>query len=248
MSPMEAEYIFNKYGIPNSINLSKEDLKKSWKNLAKMIHPDRNPNKKEEMTRAIQDINSAYDVLKNIPSRERSNNGYGSGDESWPEQQDYDDYFAHNTHQQYSRQRRNSSQSERPTGWSQAGWNGGAPNSSNIFNKDFSDLNYCKKTAWEISGRPPFDREHEYTFINWDGSYFRGVFSVYAIPEKLFEISKMMTQWDNWNRSVAVFCYRKIDNYALLVNLRGQKVNPPKEIKDFEPNDQQFRDYLRNNL
>lgn len=209
LSQMDAEQIFSRYGVPNASSLPKSDLKQAWVELSKAFHPDRNPSRKEEMTLAMQWINSAYDVLKKSPQ-----------------------HFGHRTGNDDVR-------------WAQAGWAGGVPNRADIYNKSFQDLNYCKKKAWEVSGKPPFDREHEYRFIIWDGSYFRGGFSVYAIPEKLFEISQMVVKWETFHRAVAVFYQRKIDATTFLINLRGQEVNPPKEFYDFDTNDQQFRDYLR---
>jgi hypothetical protein len=185
----------------------------------------------------MQWINSAYSVLSN--SSQKSSN-----------EKSYDDYYSNNVYQQNRQQsnRRTRTSDTHYAGWAQAGWSGGLPNNDHIYNQNFQDLNYCKKMAWEISGKPPFDRNHEYSFSIWDGNYFRGGFSVYAVPEKLFEISQMVSKWETYHRTVAVFCHRKIDHMALLVNLRGQEVKPPKEIEDFEPNDQQFRDYLRKNL
>ena len=239
ISPIEAEQIFSRYGVPNAANLSKDELKKAWRELSKAFHPDKNPLKKDEMNLAMQWINSAYFVLKNSPTK-------SSGEKS------YNDYYSNNVYQ-YQQDRQQSNRKTRTSdthyaGWAQAGWSGGLPNNDHIYNQNFQDLNYCKKTAWEISGKPPFDRNHEYSFSIWDGNYFRGGFSVYAVPDKLFEISQMVSKWETFHRTVAVFCHRKIDHAALLVNLRGQEVKPPKEIEDFEPNDQQFRDYLRKNL
>jgi curved DNA-binding protein CbpA len=235
ISPSEAEQIFSRYGVPNVSKLSKDELKKSWRELSKTFHPDKNPSKKDEMNLAMQWINSAYSVLSNSPQKSSS-------------EKSYDDYYSNNVYQQDRQQSNRRTSDTHYAGWAQAGRSGGLPNNDYIYNQNFQDLNYCKKTAWEISGKPPCDRNHEYSFSIWDGSHFRGGFSVYAVPEKLFEISQIVSKWETHHRTVAVFCHRKIDHVALLVNLRGQEVKPPKEIEDFEPNDQQFRDYLRKSL
>ena len=241
MSLNVANTIFAKYGVPNASTMDKDELRQRWLALVKKYHPDAGGTDDD-----MRHINAAYDVLK-LGSPHASAGG-GSDDFS-----DYDSSY--NTYQRQSRQRRSSDRRDRPTGWAQAGWSGGAPNSDQIYNQNFHDLNYCKKTAWEISGKPPFDAAHVYTMWNWDGAYFRGVFSVYAVPEKLFEISKMMVIWDRWFKSEAVFFTKKTDDAGqiYLVNLRGQEVSPPKlfEHESFNKNagnDQSFVNFLRKNL
>jgi curved DNA-binding protein CbpA len=247
LSPIEAEQIFRRYGIPNASSLSKDELKKAWRELSKSFHPDKNPLKKDEMNLAMQWINSAYSVLNNL-TQSSSNKYYNSNNVYQREEPDDYEERQRQRKERYQSWRQNHTGHKTNSGWAQAGWNGGIPYSDHIYNEDFHDLNFCKKTAWEISGKPPFDNEHTYTIINWDGNFQRGTFSVYAIPEKLFEISKMMQIWDNHFQSIAVFFQRKQDHVTYLVNLRGQEVNPPKEFEDFDMNDNQFREYLRKNL
>jgi len=219
-----ANTIFADFGVPNASELEKDKLKDYYIALVKKHHPDAGGRNTD-----MQYINAAYDVLKQ--SFEKSGS-YGSGDESWPHQKEYDDYFAHNTYQHQHQKRKSKSRDDGPKGWAQAGWSGGAPFSGHIVHETFGDLNFCKKTAWEISGRPPFDKDHEYTFWNWDGNFFRGVFSVYAIPEKLFDISKMMVEWDSWNHSAAVFVTQKTKpNKIYVVNVKGNKIDPPRELE-----------------
>ena len=218
-----ANAIFADFGVPDASSLEKSKLKDYYVALVKKHHPDAGGSNSD-----MQYINAAYDVLKNSSK----SSGYGSGDESWPHQKEYDDYFAHNTYQHQSHKRKSSPRDDGPKGWAQAGWSGGMPFSSDIYNKTFRDLNFCKKTAWEISGKPPFDKNHEYTFWNWDGHFFRGVFSVYAVPEKLFDISKMMVEWDNQNESAAVFVTQKNKpNKIYVVNVKGHKIDPPREFE-----------------
>ena len=140
LSPIEAEQIFSRYGVPNASELSKEDLKKVWRELSKTFHPDKNPSKKDEMNLAMQWINSAYSVLNSSPKK-------SSGEKS------YDDYYSNNVYQ-YQQDRQQSNRKTRTrtsdthyAGWAQAGWSGGLPNNDHIYNQNFQDLNYCKKTA-----------------------------------------------------------------------------------------------------
>ena len=227
-----ADTIFADFGVPNASSLDKSKLKDFYIALVKKHHPDAGGRNSD-----MQYINAAYDVLKSSYGKMHGHEHwpYGSDDESWPNDPSQDDYDGN-------------------AGWAQAGWSGGAPFRSDIHKKSFEDLNFCKKTAWEISGRPPFTKSNEYSIWNWDGAYFRGLFSVYAIPEKLFEISKMMQVWDRWFKSEAVFFTNKKDpNKIYLVNLRGKEVSPPKEFEheSFNSNagnDQSFVNFLRKNL
>ena len=236
-----ANTIFADFGVPNASSMEKTKLKNYYIALVKKHHPDAGGRNSD-----MQYINAAYDVLKSSPK----SSGYDAGDESWSHQKKYDDYFGHNS----QRQQRSSERPNKPSGWAQAGWSGGIPYNSHIYNETFHDLNFCKKTAWEISGKPPCNKDNEYTIWNWDGNFFRGVFSVYAVPEKLFEISKMMQEWDSWINSTAVFFTKKNDsNRIYLVNLRGKEINPPKEFEheSFNANagnDQSFVNFLRKNL
>lgn len=210
-----ADTIFADYGVPNASTLEKSKLKDYYVALVKKHHPDAGGKNSD-----MQYINAAYDVLKHSPISGK----YGTGDESWPHQKEYDDHFYRSTRAKPS--------NNRQEGWAQAGWSGGMPFSSHIYNETFQDLNFCRKTAWEISGKPPFDKDHEYTIWNWDGNFFRGVFSVYAVPEKLFDISKMMVEWDNWNHSAAVFVTQKTKpNKIFVVNVQGRKIDPPLKLE-----------------
>ena len=76
LSPTEAEEIFSRYGVPNASSLSKDELKKAWRELSKNFHPDKNPSKKDEMNLAMQWINSAYSVLNNLPQHSSDEKSY----------------------------------------------------------------------------------------------------------------------------------------------------------------------------
>ena len=84
-----------------AFELSKDELKKAWRELSKAFHPDKNPSKKDEMNLAMQWINSAYSVLNNSPTK--------SGEEK-----SYDDYYSNNVYQ-YQQDRQQSNRNEDKT-------------------------------------------------------------------------------------------------------------------------------------
>jgi len=56
-------------------DVTEEDLKKAYKTLAKLWHPDKNPNNQKEATRKFKEISEAYQVLSDpIRRRDYDNN------------------------------------------------------------------------------------------------------------------------------------------------------------------------------
>jgi len=227
MSREEAEQIFNKFGVKNVSSTPTDELTRIYKKLVKQHHPDIGGN-----TNDMKDINSAWDILKQSPEYVYTNQTKST----YRQQQ--------NTNQQNSKEN---------NPWAWAGHSGGSdPNTS--FSDNEKNLNYVKKKAWEISGKPEAIKSNKYQFWNWDGNFFRGVFSVYAITNKLFEISQMMVNWDKCYKSKAVFfCKPNEKNKIYLINLDGKYINPPYEFihdsfNNNPGNDAQFVHNLRNNL
>ena len=55
---------------------SDEEVKRAYRTLAKKYHPDRNPGDKEA-ARKMQEINAAYDQIKNPSASQSASDGYG---------------------------------------------------------------------------------------------------------------------------------------------------------------------------
>lgn len=237
MTEPEAEYIFARYGVPNALALSKDELKKAYRELSKAHHPD-----KGGKTINIQYINAAYDILSKSSGRSSSRE---------PDQWRYTQHGYRQPDNSYKSSRQASDQQFRQS-WAWAGWSGGASPMD-----DYSDspqnINYVKKQAWEMSGQPTPSKKNEYTFWNWDGSYFRGVVTVYAKQDTdiLFKISEMVVKWDNFHKSVAVFFFNGAEPKRLfLINVRGKKADPVEEFEhnsfnNNPGNDKDFVNYLR---
>lgn len=230
MTEPEAEYIFARYGVPNASALPKDQLKKAYRELSKAHHPD-----KGGKTIDIQYINAAYDILNKSSGR--------SSTTREPDQWRYT---------RYGYQAPPPRQSPKVDHWAWAGWSGGSEPMS-----DYSDnpqnINYIKKQAWEMSGNPTPAKRNEYTFWNWDGSYFRGVVTVYAKYDAdiLFKISEMVVKWDTPHKSIAVFFFNGAEPRRLfLINVRGKKADPVEEFEhnsfnNNPGNDKDFVNYLR---
>jgi hypothetical protein len=153
---------------------------------------------------ALKDINAAYDILKLAPISTAST----------------EDYFDKLYKTRYQTQG-NISEPWQTDDRAMRDPNPQKPN-----------INYYKKRAWEISGKPESKPNNKYTFWNWDGDYLRGVFSVYTTPEHWYEVSKLMVEWDNFYRSKAVLVsFSKSPNTVYIVNKNGNKVDPPQPIE-----------------
>jgi hypothetical protein len=75
--------------------------------------------------------------------------------------------------------------------WVMAGYSGGMRDSAQIFRNDYTDKNFIKKRMWELSKH---SRE-EWTIWGFDGSYLRGVLTVYGSADIFAEMARAMVTW-----------------------------------------------------
>lgn len=126
-------------------------------------------------------------------------------------------------------------------------------NTGSSSNSNIKDIRYYENLAWEISGKPAKIPANYYSFWNWDGFYFRGMFSVYTTEEHWYEVSKLLVEWDHLYRSIGVFVSSNVigeHGVLYLINHKGVKVVPPKEFKHDSfnknpSNDWKFTDTIR---
>jgi hypothetical protein len=140
--------------------MTRQAIKVARRELLHQYHPDRGGD-----VDTAQLINAAYDLLKNgIPD----GTFYGS---------DLDLYEAHKA--------KNPGHPE----WAWAGYSGGIPDAT-IYRNDFSDLNFIKKSLWELSGHSGT----EYTIWGLDGQRFHGI-SVFGSPKTFNYMTTAMITW-----------------------------------------------------
>lgn len=223
----QAVDIFLQYGVDVS-KLSPEEFKKSFRKLALKYHPDRTGNDED-----MKKINDAKEVIDSASPRERMISNSGHGQTTQRSSNSYNN--THNTEP-----------------WSWAGHSGGIPNGDTIYQNNFRDMNFVKKSAWEISGKPDPIKQNEFTFWNFDGKFLRASLTVFAVPETLYKISKMFSIWDGFYYSKAVIVTHKSKpNKVLLVNIKGNEVQPhivlDHESFNMNPgNDKNFSSILNN--
>ncbi len=116
---------------------------------------------------------------------------------------------------------RRSTRSEPPT-WAWAGHAGGMPPSSNIYSADYRDINYIKKRMWELSGKS----KKEYTVQQFDGTFFRHIFTAFGSRKIFNEMAKAMKMWGesgNPYNTRAIFINERKGNKKLyLIYLDGK--------------------------
>lgn len=226
MTPQQALGLLQKHlpGVTTD-SFSREQIGKYRRDLAKKYHPD---------TGYVGDdlalLNTALDILEKSPE-----------DSVYEESPGYTSY-------------RKQDSSKVPV-WAWAGYSGGYPPQASIYTEDYSDINFIKKKSWEISGaKSTPTKTDEYNFMNFDGRYGRGSFTVYANEDTLQTVAGWLVKWDSFNRSKAVVVgHQDFDRYMVFPVVNGQVLRSIGFIEsdsfNRNPfNDQQFHRHLNQML
>lgn len=217
-----------------------ENVAVARKRLIMQHHPDRGGDAK-----VAQLINAAYDVLK------KGNPGISSAQPQEP-QPDFRDgtdprgqyYGARRS--QYDTQQPPPNDEDRYPIWAQAGHSGGMKETGRIYRQDYTDMNFIKKSMWELSGKST----KEYTIWGFDGRFFRNSLTVYGSARIFNYMAQAMLDWQtkggNPYECRAVFVSPKNSKVLFLIYADGKFYGDqpiPVEHGSFNmnpSNDQQF--------
>ena len=128
--------------------------------------------------------------------------------------------------------------------WAWAGHSGGNPPSHNIYNQSYNDINFIKKKMWDLSNQS----KEEHTIRQFDGSFFRNIYTAYGHESIYPEMAKAMLHWGGVAspyHTKAVFASTGNNKKIRLIWANGQHVSPHVEIQHFSfnqspSNDQHF--------
>jgi len=213
VSVIDAILLFRRFGVdvtgkaPDQINAARRDLLHKH-------HPDRGGD-----LDTAQSINAAYDLLKHgVPKYRGSAVGLRSFRRAHRKRRDqvaalklcYPDHPE----------------------WAWAGHSGDAPSPVNLSSHDFTDLNFIKKSIWELSGQA----DAEYTIWGFDGHHFRGHVTVFG-THKIFDyMADAMIMWltrgSHRSECRAVFVHEEeSDNLYLIYSDRKYYGGSPLRMK-----------------
>jgi len=131
-------------------------------------------------------------------------------------------------------------------------WQTDPMSSYNRVGKDFRDINFCKKTIYDEAKK--HGEVNRYSVWAWDGSFFRGTWSVFANPQVFGLIGEAMEIWNgsgNPYNTVAVFVQPHASKTLELVrengvDVSGQGITHEHESFNGNPgNDQHFSRLMR---
>ena len=98
---------------------------------------------------------------------------------------------------------------------------------NNISKNDYRDMNYFKKSMWELSGKS----KERWTILAFDGHYFRSTITVFGNSKIFPEMAKAMIVWNshggNPYNTRAVFVQQGDDPTVILIWLDGKNISPP---------------------
>lgn len=225
MSIDQAIHQFKQVGVDVAA-LDADKLKLAYRGLLMKYHPDRNPgDKKAELI--AKNLNAAYDVLKSHFS-----DGYTSSPSG-------------------ATRKPESARGTTPP-WAWAGYSGGIPPDGRINREDYTDMNFIKKSMWELSGH---SRE-QWTIFGFDGHFFRHSVTVFGNTHIFNDMAKAMLVWQakggNSYPCRAVFVNKKGQtDESLLIYADGHFYGKEPIIFDHEGNiinDMQFQRRLPDEL
>ena len=203
-------------------NMTKEEIKKRYRELALKYHPDktRGDKKSEDLFKLISE---AYQVVSDSGFKTKSD-----PKQHWtPPRREY-------------------------TGRGVPSWQTDPMSSYNRVGKDFRDINFCKKTIYDEAKK--HGEVNRYSVWAWDGSFFRGTWSVFANPQVFGLIGEAMEIWNgsgNPYNTVAVFVQPHASKTLELVrengvDVSGQGITHEHESFNGNPgNDQHFSRLMR---
>src|SRR5215468_9099733 len=157
VSVIDAILLFRRLGT-DVTGMTPEELRETRRRLINRHHPDRGGSL--DMAQAI---NAAFDLLKDgVPKYRGSPFALGSFRRAHQSRRDQLAVLK-------------LCNPEFPE-WVWAGCSGDSPGRFDIRTQDFSDINFIKKSLWELSGHS----EYEYTIWGFDGRIFRGHVAVFG--------------------------------------------------------------------
>lgn len=105
--------------------------------------------------------------------------------------------------------------------WAWAGWYGGYPPGYEIYRENYKDLHYIQKTMWEKSG----GSNQRWHVMHFDGSFFRGIFSVFGNESIFTDMAEAMNTWERYHKLYAIFANKEGTDEHHLIYLDGKYLN-----------------------
>lgn len=169
---IDAILLFRRFGV-DVTGMEAEQVNAARRQLLNKHHPDRGG----ELDTA-QSINAAHDLLKyGVPKYHATTSALKAFCRAHPKRRQQVAAFK-------------LCYPEHPE-WAWAGYSGDRPARPSIHHNDFTDVNFIKKTMWELSGHSDI----EYTIWGFDSAQFRGHVTVFGTPKIFDYMADAMLTW-----------------------------------------------------